>query len=77
MSQTRNQRIPVPFLWTSTDPIFLEGNTFQGGQNLENMENLEKSGNLKNCQNVGENSDNFFISVDKPGKLGENVRCVT
>ena len=27
--------------------------------NLENMENLEDSGNLKNCQNVRENSGKF------------------
>ena len=44
---------------------------------LENMENLENSGNLKNCQNFRENSGKFFIFVERPGKLRENVKHVT
>ena len=39
---------------------------------LQNMENLETSGNLKNCQNLMENSGKFEFLKKKPGKLMEN-----
>ena len=45
--------------------------------NLENMENLKNSCNFKNCQNFRENSGKFFIFVEKPGKLRENVKLMT
>ena len=45
--------------------------------NLENMENLEKSGNLKNCQNLRENSGKIEFLQKKPGKLRENEKYVT
>ena len=40
--------------------------------NLENKEKLENSGNLKNCQNLRENSGKFEFLLRKPGKLREN-----
>ena len=46
--------------------------TLQGGHKPGNMENLENSGNLKNCQNLRENSGKFEILWKKPGKLREN-----
>ena len=42
------------------------------------MENLGNSGNLRNCQNLGENSGKFeFLLKKKPWKLGENEKDVT
>ena len=38
--------------------------------------NLEKSGNLKTCQNLKENSGNFEVLKKKPGKLRENEKYV-
>ena len=40
-----------------------------------NLENLENSGNLKNCQNLRENSRQFEF-LKKTWKLMENVRYV-
>ena len=45
--------------------------------NLEIMENLENSGNLKNCQNLRENSGKIGIFAEKPGTLREDVKCVS
>ena len=39
--------------------------------NLKNMGNLETSENLRNCQNLRENSGEIRIFVEKPGKLRE------
>ena len=39
--------------------------------------NLENSGNLKNCQNLRENSGKFELFEEKPGKLRENEKHVT
>ena len=47
------------------------------GRVATNLENMENSGNLKNCQNLRENSGNFFIFVEKPGKRRENIKHVT
>ena len=40
-----------------------------------NLENLENSGNVKNCQNLMENSGKFELLQKKPGKLRENEKC--
>ena len=50
---------------------------FRVATNLENMENLETSGNLKNCQNLRENSGKFELLKKKPEKLRENEKQVT
>ena len=39
--------------------------------------NLENSGNLKNRENVRENSGKFELLWKKPGKLRENEKYVT
>ena len=42
-----------------------------------NLENVENSGNLKNCENLWENSGKFERLWKKPGKLRENEKYVT
>ena len=45
--------------------------TWQGGHKPEN------SGNLKNCQNLRENSGKLELLRKKPGKLRENEKYLT
>ena len=42
-----------------------------------NLENVENSGNLKNCENLRENSGKFALLWRKPGKLRESEKYVT
>ena len=42
-----------------------------------NLENVENSGNLKNCENLRENSGKCELLWKKPGKLWENEKYVT
>ena len=42
-----------------------------------NLENVENSGNLKNCENLRENSGKFELLWKKPGKLRESEKYVT
>ena len=46
-------------------------------QGSHKPENLENSGNLKNCQDLRENSGRLEFFVENPGKLREDVKYVT
>ena len=48
--------------------------SYRVATNLENVESLENSGNLKNCENLRENSGKFELLWRKPGKFGENEK---